>query len=131
MKRILIVHDDADMRAALRMSLESAGYEVMEASSNQQGLQTVKEVAPALIILDVALETGADVQVSLALRNPSPHSPYAAYRRIPLLMLTAPLTTTLLRSGPDEAYLPVDDWVEKPIDPDALLAKVRALIAQM
>ena len=45
-------------------------------------------------------------------------------------MLTAIHTTTSLRFGPDEAYLPVDDFVDKPIDPDVLLEKVRALIEQ-
>jgi hypothetical protein len=43
-------------------------------------------------------------------------------------MLTAPHTTAALRFGPDEAYLPVDDCVDKPIDPDVLLEKVRTLI---
>jgi len=45
-------------------------------------------------------------------------------------MLTAIHTTTSLRFGPDEAYLPVDDFVDKPIDPDVLLEKVRTLIEQ-
>ena len=128
-ERILIVHDDPDMRAALRMSLEAAGYEVQEAISNPEGLQKVQEITPALVILDVAVETKSDLQISLALRNPAPQSPYAACRHIPILMLTAPHTTTSLRVGPDEAYLPVDDFADKPIDPDALLAQVRTLIA--
>jgi hypothetical protein len=45
-------------------------------------------------------------------------------------MLTAIHTTTSLRFGPDEAYLPVDDFVDKPVDPDELLEKVDALIKQ-
>jgi len=128
-ERILIVNHDPDMVAALRMSLELAGYEVLDADSSQEGLWKVRETSPHLIILDDTLETASNLQVSLALRNPAPHSQYAAYRHIPLLMLTAPHTTTSLRFGPDEAYLPVDDSVEKPIDPDVLLEKVRALIA--
>jgi len=127
-KRVLIVHDDPDMVTALRLTLESAGYEILDASTNQEGLQKVKECEPALVILDATLETKADLQVSLALRNPAPQSPYAAHRHIPILMLTAPHTADSLRSGPDEAYLPVDDFVDKPIDPNALLEKVRLLI---
>jgi DNA-binding response OmpR family regulator len=128
-KRILIVHDDLDMITALRLPLESAGYEVMDAGSNPEGLQKIKEITPDLVILDVALEMGAGLQISLALRNPAPNSPYAAYRHIPILMLTPAHTTTSLRAGPDEAYLPVDDYVDKPMDPDLLLEKVHALIA--
>jgi len=127
-KCVLIVHDDPDMVTALRLTLESAGYKILDASTNQEGLQKVKATAPDLVILDAALETGADLQLSLILRNPAPHSPYAAYRQIPILMLTAPHTTASLRSGPDEAYLPVDDSVDKPVDPDVLLDKVHALI---
>ena len=127
-KRVLIVHDDPDMVTALRLTLESAGYEVLDASTSQEGLQKVKERAPDLVVLDAALETQADLQVSLALRNPAPQSPYAADRHIPILMLTAPHTAASLRSGPDEAYLPVDDFVDKPIDPNVLLEKVHALI---
>jgi CheY-like chemotaxis protein len=128
-ERILIVHDDPDMVAALRLPLESVGYAVTDASSSQAGLQKIQETSPHLVILDVALETVSSPQVSLALRNPSPHSPYAAYRHIPILVLTPSHAAASLRTGPDEAYLPVDDYVEKPIDPDVLLDRARALIA--
>jgi DNA-binding response OmpR family regulator len=127
-ERVLIIHDDPDMVTALRLTLESAGYKVSDASHSQDGLQQVQEFSPHLIILDVALETASDLQISLALRNPAPQSPYAAHRHIPVLVLTPYHTTTSLRLGPDEAYLPVDDFLDMPIDPDVLLSKVRALI---
>jgi len=129
MPKILAIEDDSDMLAALRMPLEANGYEVFAAVTAEEGLQKVKEIEPDLIILDVMLETTtAGFQVSLQLRNPDPKSELAAYRHIPILMLTAIHTTTSLRFGPDEAYLPVDDFVDKPIDPDVLLEKVRSLI---
>ncbi len=127
MKRILIVHNDPDMVIALRLPLESAGYEVLESDTCQDGLHKITETAPDLIILDIALETATCLQVSLELRNPTPRSRYAAYRHIPILMLVAAHNTASLRSEPEEAYLPLDDFVEKPIDPDVLLDKVRAL----
>ena len=131
MPRILIVEDDPDMAEAIRMPLESNGYEVVHASTGEEGLQKVKEVEPDLIILDVMMETTtAGFQVSLQLRSPDPESEYAAYRNVPIMMLTAIHTTTSLRFGPDEGYLPVDDFVEKPIDPDELLEKARTLIEQ-
>jgi len=131
MPEVLIVEDNPDMALALRMPLEAQGYHVSTASSEQEALQKVKEVQPDLIILDAMMETStAGFQVSLTLRNPDPRSEYVPYRHIPILMLTAIHTTTSLRFGPDEAYLPVDDFVEKPINPDVLLEKVRALIEQ-
>jgi len=130
MPKILVIEDDPDMVAALRMPLEAHGYEVVAAATGEEGLQKVKEIEPDLIILDVMMETTtAGFQVSLQLRSPDPASEYAAYRHIPILMLTAIHTTTSLRFGPDEAYLPVDDFVDKPIDPDVLLEKVNALIS--
>jgi DNA-binding response OmpR family regulator len=127
--KILIVEDTPDMALALRMPLEATGYEVFHALSGQECLELVKQVKPDLIILDVMMETTtAGFQVSLELRSPDPQSEYAEYRHVPILMLTAIHTTTSLRFGPDEAYLPVDDFVEKPIDPDVLLEKVQALI---
>ena len=129
MPKILVIEDDSDMVAAIRMPLEANGYDVLAASTGEEGLQQVKEVDPDLIILDVMMETTtAGFQVSLQLRSPDPQSEYAAYSHIPILILTAIHTTTSLRFGPDEAYLPVDDFVDKPIDPDVLLEKVRALI---
>ena len=129
MPKILVIEDDADMVMAVRMPLEVNGYEVIAASTGEEGLQKVKVVDPDLIILDVMMETTtAGFQVSLELKSPDSDSEYAAYRHIPILMLTAIHTTTSLRFGPDEAYLPVDDFVDKPIDPDVLLEKVRTLI---
>ncbi len=131
MPKILVIEDDADMVVALSMPLEANGYEVITAPTGEEGLRKVKETEPDLIILDVMMETTtAGFQVSLQLRSPDPQSEYAAYRHIPILILTAIHTTTSLRFGPDEAYLPVDDFVDKPIDPDVLLEKVHTLIEQ-
>jgi len=127
---ILIIDDNPDMALAVSMPLEAAGYQVAWAQSGREGLDKVLEIAPDLVILDIMMETStAGFQVSLALRSPDPSSSYARFRDIPILMLTAIHTTTSLRFGPDEAYLPVDDFVEKPVDADVLLEKVKALLA--
>src|SRR3972149_809063 len=67
-------------------------------------------------------------QLPLKLRSREPEAEFAAYRHIPILMLTAIHTTTPLRFGPEQDYLPVDDFVDKPIDPDVLVKKVGALL---
>ena len=127
---ILIIDDNPDMALAVSMPLEAAGYQVAWAQSGREGLDKVMEIAPDLVILDVMMETStAGFQVSLTLRSPDPRSSYARFRGIPILMLTAIHTTTSLRFGADEAYLPVDDFVEKPVDADVLLEKVKTLLA--
>jgi len=130
-KHILIIDDDPDIVMAMRMPLEVTGYTVSSAASGAEGLKKVKELNPDLIVLDVMMDTTTEgFQVSLALRNLDPTSEYAAYRRIPILMVTAIHTTTPLRFAPDENYLPVDAFIEKPIDPDTLLNKVAELLAR-
>jgi CheY-like chemotaxis protein len=76
-------------------------------------------------MMDTATE---GFQLALKLRSREPDAEFAAYRSIPILMLTAIHTTTPLRFGPEEDYLPVDDFVEKPIDPVVLVRKVEALL---
>lgn len=126
---ILVIDDDPDMVEALRMPLEATGYRVSHAASGRLGLQSVKELSPDLIILDVMMESATEgFQVSLALRNPDPKSEYASWSRVPILMLTSIHSTTPLRFGPDQDYLPVDAFIDKPIDPDALLTRVDQLL---
>jgi len=130
-EKILIIDDDDDLVLAMRLPLEAAGFKVSRAASSEEGLKKVKEVKPNLIILDVMMDTTtAGFQVSLALRSPDPKSEYAAYKHIPILMLTAIHQTTTLRFGPDQDYLPVDAFIEKPIEPKKLIEEVRAHLKQ-
>jgi len=125
-ERILIIDDDDDLVLAMRLPLEAAGYKIARAANGEEGLKKVKEVKPDLIILDVMMDsTTAGFQVSLTVRSPDPKSEYAAYSKIPILMLTAIHQTTPMRFGPDQEYLPVDAFLEKPIEPSKLLEQVR------
>ena len=124
-----MIDDDPDIVMATRLPLEAKGYDFYVAYNSVDGLEKIKEVNPDLIILDVMMETATEgFQLSLKLRDRSPNAEYAAYRNIPILILTAVHTTTPLRFGPDEDYLPVDAFLEKSADPDELLAKVDELL---
>ncbi len=125
-KRILLIDDDPDVVLALRMPLSSAGYEVYEAHTQAEGLIAVDEVKPDMIILDVMMDTHtAGFQLALKLHGPTAKPEHCA---IPIVMLTAIHQTTPLRFGPDADYLPVEAFVEKPIDPQQLLAQVSKLL---
>jgi CheY-like chemotaxis protein len=129
MANILVIDDDPDMVLASRLCLEGAGHHVLEAHTGGEGLQKIKAEKPDLIILDVMMDTATEgFQLALKLRSREPDAEYAAYSKIPILMLTAIHTTTPLRFGPEKDYLPVDDFVDKPIDPDVLVRKVEALL---
>lgn len=131
MAKILIIDDDPDMVLAAQMTLEAAGHEIFTAANGTDGLAKVKEIKPDLIVLDVMMDSTTEgFQVSLQLRSPDPTSEYAEFREIPIIMLTAIHTTTPLRFGPEDDYLPVDVFMDKPLDPDALSAKVDELLGK-
>jgi CheY-like chemotaxis protein len=125
MAKILIVDDDPDIVTAVRLSLESVGHQVFDARSGAQGVEMIKAERPDLIVLDVMMETHTEgFQLALKLRNPDPTSEFAQYRDIPILMLTAIHSNTPLRFEPSVDDLPVELFVDKPINPDDLIAKV-------
>ncbi|MBP1633831.1 MAG: response regulator transcription factor [Acidobacteria bacterium] len=131
MARILMIDDDSDIVQASRIPLEAAGHEFHWAPGAERGLEMVQEVRPDLIILDVMMESyTSGFHVSLALRDPSPSSRFAAFRHVPILMLTAIHATTSLRFAPDDDYLPVDAFLEKSAGPEALLAAVGDLLSR-
>ena len=127
--KILIVDDDPDIALATRLSLEAVGYEVVEARSSSEGLAQVKACHPDLIILDIMMETTtAGFQMALKLRSSEPTSEYAVYRDIPIIMVTSVHSTTPVRFGPDEDYLPIEEFLDKPVDPDVLITKIARLL---
>lgn len=127
--KILIVDDDPDIAFAARLFLEKAGYAVVEARNSEEALQTIKSTPIDLMILDVMMDSTTEgFQMALTLRSPDPKSEYQAYQHIPIIMLTSIHSTTPVRFEPDGDYLPVDLFLEKPVDPDELIPAVEDLI---
>ena len=106
------------------MPLESAGYAVTMRTL-ESGLKAGPDQA-RLIILDVMMDTHtAGFQLAQKLHGPGAKEEHKA---IPILMLTAVHQTTPLRFSPDEDYLPVDGFIEKPVDPKRLIAEIKKLL---
>jgi len=130
-QKILLIDDDPDLRLALRLPLEAAGYAISEASSVPEARIAVKDVKPDLIVLDVMMDTTtAGFQLALEIHSADPRSEFKEFRQIPIIMLTAIHSTTPLRFAPDEDYLPVQTFIEKPVEPEVLLAKVRECLGK-
>lgn len=126
MGKILIIDDDPDIVEAMKVVLESRNYQVRIARTGEEGLREVRQDKPELIILDVMMETGdKGFEVAREIKwDP-------AYEDVPILMLTAIKEKTGLDFGKeagDEHWLPVDDYCDKPLHPDELIAKVEALL---
>ena len=122
-KTVLLADDDADFVEMNRALLEEHGYTVRVAYSGRQCLEEVAARRPDLIILDMVMENPSDgFDVSRELRN----SEYT--KSIPLVMITSVNDSIPFRIEPDRTWLPVDALLEKPVDPQLLLAVVdRAL----
>lgn len=131
--KILIVDDDPDIVETLKIILEANAYQVSSAESGSECLNIIKEVDPDLIILDVIMDTLTEgFQVSYQLHNPDPKSEYAKYAKRPILMLTSIGREMKMKFFPkkDGGYLPVEDFVEKPIQSQVLLEKVKKLLKE-
>ena len=84
-----------------------------------------------MIILDVMMETDTEgFHVAYELRSENQDSEYKNCRKIPILMITAISQKKSMSFSPekDEAFLPVNDFIEKPIQPKDLLKKVAELV---
>ncbi|MFQ6066839.1 MAG: response regulator transcription factor [bacterium] len=130
-RKILAIEDDPQMVEFIKTTLEAHSYKVYSAPTQKEGLEKVKEVSPDLIILDVMLETkGSGFWAAQKLKSKDPDSELKEYSKVPILMLTAIHTQTEFRFSPetDGEYLPVDDFVEKPIKPKELVEKVENLL---
>jgi CheY-like chemotaxis protein len=126
--RILIIDDDPDITHAMRIVLENRGHEVRQASDSREGMERLQEARPDLIILDVMMRTS---QEGFELSRELKHKP--EYKDIPILMLTAVKQKTGLdfkTAAGDDEWLPVEEFLDKPVKPDVLLDKVDTLLGQ-
>ena len=96
------------------------------AADGSIGMERLQANRPDLIILDVMMRTKQEgFDLSRQLKSD------AEYREIPILMLTAVKDKTGLDFKPtagDESWLPVEEFLDKPVKPDVLLEKVASLI---
>jgi two-component system cell cycle response regulator DivK len=115
-RRILVVEDNEDNRRIFRDLLTSAGYELVEAGTGEEGVTLAESHVPDLILMDIQLP-GVDGYG--ATRRIKANS---ALRQIPIIAVTS-----YALSGDDAKALAAgcDAYVAKPFSPRALLAVIR------
>ncbi len=114
--RILHIEDNRDNRLLVRRLLEPAGFTVVEAEDGLAGVEAALRTPPALILLDMNLPGIDGYEVSAILRS------FPTLRDVPLVAVTA-----YAFQGDRERTLVAgcDGYLEKPIDPDTFVARVR------
>jgi len=117
--RILVVDDVADNVEILRMRLTALGYEVVEATDGEQALAKVAETLPDLVLLDIMMPKVDGLEVVRRLKADTT-LPF-----IPVILVTAKASPKDVVAGLDAGG---DDYLTKPIDHGALVARVRAML---
>ncbi len=123
MAKILVVDDDPGFVSMFRTVLRSKQYDVLTAANGQQALNVMRKDKPDLVLLDIMMSyilDGLDVSREMA-RDP-------ALRDIPVIMVTSLTSARSQMPLPSDEYIPVEDWVDKPIAPEQLLAKIEAVL---
>jgi DNA-binding response OmpR family regulator len=118
-KKILVVDDEPDVASLLTLLLKSQGYNVVSAGDGQEALEKARSEQPDLILLDVMLPKMDGYKVARMLKFDENFS------SIPIIMLTAKVQEKDKQIGME---MGADDYVTKPFDTAALLAKVKAVL---
>jgi len=111
---ILVIEDEPPIRKLLGISLENAGYKMVECDSAREGIRLAASVKPELILLDLGLPDLDGKEVIRQIRG---------WSQMPIIICS-------VRSDDKEVIaaldLGADDYITKPFNPDVLLARVHA-----
>ena len=116
MHRVLVVEDEPEIRAIVRVLLEGEGYRVAEAETAERALIAARTEKPDLVLLDLGLPDDDGLQVVRGIRAWSP---------MPIVVLSA---RTLEEQKIRALDAGADDYVTKPFSAPELLARARAAL---
>ncbi len=118
-KSILAVDDSASIRQMVGFTLKGAGYEVVEASDGQDGLNKAKSKSFNLILTDQNMPNMDGLTMIKSLRA------LPQYKSVPILMLTTESSEAMKAQGRTAG---ATGWLVKPFDPQRLLEVVKKVI---
>ena len=124
MAKILVIDDEPDMVEMLKAALESASHQVIAAYNGQEGIEKARKEKPDAIVMDIMMPIKDGFVACKELKEDP------TCKAIPILILTAVsehfANTRYAKSmGLD---LDAEDYIDKPIDPKVLLARVNNLL---
>jgi adenylate cyclase len=118
-RTILVVDDNEINRDILVTRLISQGYETLQAADGEQALAIVRRAVPDLILLDIMMPNIDGLEVCRRVKN-DPALPF-----IPVILVTAKASSDSVVTGLDAG---ADEYLVKPIDQTALVARVRSAL---
>jgi diguanylate cyclase len=131
MQKIYIIDDDRNIVEAMTIVLKAHGYEVACQYDEEKVIENLIAQKPDLVILDVIFpqNPSAGFDIAREIRNNNTTA------SIPIIMLSAinekgVYAGTFSNNDRDDAWLPVDQFVEKPIQNNQLLQKIKTVLEQ-
>ena len=131
MSKIYIIDDDRNIVESMSIVLKKNGYEVASQYTEENVVNNLLNSKPDMVILDVMFpqNVSAGFDIAREIKNDKRVS------HIPIIMLSAinekgVYSGTFSNTDRDDSWLPVDEFVEKPIKPDQLLEKVKSILNQ-
>lgn len=115
-KKVLVVEDNEGNMYLCSRILESGGYEVIPATSGEEGVELAIKEKPDLVLMDIQLPDMDGLEVTKKIRESE------ADGKIPIIALTSYAMT-----GDREKVLSAGctGYIEKPINPETFLAEIK------
>jgi CheY-like chemotaxis protein len=128
-KKILFVDDELDMRIFISTVLKTQGYEAVAARNAVEGLRKARELAPDLIVMDVMMPQAGGVTLFQEIKKDE------RLKHVPVVMLTGVSEKAfahhlkMLNIRIDDSLPPPDAYIEKPLNPELLIATIERLLS--
>ena len=129
MAKVMIVDDDRDFMDSICRVLQHRGHQTTAIYDTEEVIDKLEREPHEVLVLDVMFPENAAAGFHLAQEIRK----HKTLTRLPILILSAINTKFPMGFGPgdiDETWMPVQDFLEKPIDFDVLSAKVEKLARQ-
>ncbi len=114
---VLVVDDDPRLREFIRINLELEGYVVREASSAEEGLVSLADQAPDLVLLDVMMPGVDGWQMLQRMQE--------QYGQVPVIMFSGKVDESSLADAADRG---AKGFIGKPFDPQQLIERAKQLV---
>jgi len=124
-RKILVIDDDPIFAKSARAVLESHGYQVDTARNQEEALARMGQEKPDLVLLDVMMNwvlEGVTISQEMMSQKDLQH--------IPIIMVTSIRDSDYRGMFPQDQYLHINSWLDKPCPPETLLAEVEKTLAR-
>ena len=122
---VLVIDDDPIYTKSTKAVLEAHGYRVDSANSSEEAMAKMSQEKPDLVLLDVMMDwvlEGVTISQDMMKQRD--------LQDIPIIMITSIRESEHQGLFPQDQYLHIDSWLDKPCPPDKLVSEIEATLAR-